>query len=68
VCKFIFFDFNLRENLPRFDRSSNAAAAVINLLYFFHFHQVFHCTDHTQDLRSSFHFFGSVHLFQTESP
>jgi hypothetical protein len=37
------------------------------LFYFFHFYQVFHFTDHTQYLRSSFHLFGGMHLIETKS-
>ncbi len=36
------------------------------LCKFFHLYQVVHLGNHTQDLRSSFHFYRSVELFKTQ--
>jgi hypothetical protein len=63
------FDFYLSDLLPFHGLQAQfgeSPLACEKLLYFLYFHQVFHRADHTQDLRSRFHLFGGIHLFQAQ--
>ena len=70
MCNCIVVDFRLTGNRPSRAfkiglRPANPWFALL-LLYFLYLHQVLHFADHTQDLRSSFDFFGSMHLLEAK--